>query len=304
MTEENARAVRRLRDLLLGFGAAGREAVEQLKLSPNPAARRTAIELLRMFGGHECADRPGGHARRRRPAGAARGGARPRFTWDRLRRSQSCSGRWTPAPRPRFFRSSSVSATRKSHLCSAPSSRDRSRAARWSTSTRRSWKRWEDWAVTPIRCRRFERRFTAANGGLLRRTSALRRTAAAALRRIGTPDALAVLEEAATEGNARRQECRADADANSPAARATAHMSATQKAKVAEELLRRFAAALRAVQLYAPCASARGTQHRRARRDAWTRPCDGTVDRHRDGRTKSSSSATFPFRVPPKAWAS
>ena len=51
MTEDNARAVRRLRDLLLGFGAAGREAVEQLKMSTNPAARRTAIELLRMFGG-------------------------------------------------------------------------------------------------------------------------------------------------------------------------------------------------------------------------------------------------------------
>ena len=53
MTEDNTRAVRRLRDLLLGFGAAGREAVEQLKLSPNPAARRTAIELLRMFGGRD-----------------------------------------------------------------------------------------------------------------------------------------------------------------------------------------------------------------------------------------------------------
>jgi HEAT repeat protein len=53
MTEDNTRAVRRLRDLLLGFGAAGREAVEQLKLSPNPTARRTAIELLRMFGGRD-----------------------------------------------------------------------------------------------------------------------------------------------------------------------------------------------------------------------------------------------------------
>ncbi|OFW03138.1 MAG: hypothetical protein A3I61_01150 [Acidobacteria bacterium RIFCSPLOWO2_02_FULL_68_18] len=51
VTEDNARAIRRLRELLFGFGAAGRESVEQLKLSANPAVRRTAIELLRMFGG-------------------------------------------------------------------------------------------------------------------------------------------------------------------------------------------------------------------------------------------------------------
>ena len=53
VAEDNVRAVRRLRELLFGFGAAGRESVEQLKLSPNPAVRRTAIALLRMFGGQE-----------------------------------------------------------------------------------------------------------------------------------------------------------------------------------------------------------------------------------------------------------
>jgi hypothetical protein len=52
-SEDNPRAVRRLRDLLFGFGAAGRESVEPLKLSANPAVRRTAIDLLRMFGGRE-----------------------------------------------------------------------------------------------------------------------------------------------------------------------------------------------------------------------------------------------------------
>lgn len=53
VSEDNTRAIRRLRELLFGFGAAGRESVEQLKLSPNPAVRRTAIDLLRMFGGEE-----------------------------------------------------------------------------------------------------------------------------------------------------------------------------------------------------------------------------------------------------------
>ncbi|HTM02812.1 MAG TPA: HEAT repeat domain-containing protein [Vicinamibacterales bacterium] len=51
--EENSKAIRRLRELLLGFGAAGRQSVEQLKTSSNPAVRRTAIDLLRVFGGSE-----------------------------------------------------------------------------------------------------------------------------------------------------------------------------------------------------------------------------------------------------------
>jgi hypothetical protein len=53
MVEENSRAIRRLRDLLFGFGAAGRETVERLKRSSNPAVRRTAIDMLRMFGGQD-----------------------------------------------------------------------------------------------------------------------------------------------------------------------------------------------------------------------------------------------------------
>ena len=51
--EEHPKATRRLRELLLGFGAAGRQSVEKLKHSPNPAVRRTAIDLLRVFGGQE-----------------------------------------------------------------------------------------------------------------------------------------------------------------------------------------------------------------------------------------------------------
>lgn len=51
--EENSRAILRLRELLLAFGAAGRQSVEQLKTSSNPAVRRMAIDLLRVFGGRE-----------------------------------------------------------------------------------------------------------------------------------------------------------------------------------------------------------------------------------------------------------
>src|SRR5262245_662032 len=51
--EENSRAIRALREILLAFGAVGRSSVEQLKTSTNPAVRRTAIDLLRVFGGDE-----------------------------------------------------------------------------------------------------------------------------------------------------------------------------------------------------------------------------------------------------------
>jgi HEAT repeat protein len=51
--EESGIAIRRLGVLLLSYGTAGRRAVEQLKNSPNPAVRRTAIALLRRAGGQE-----------------------------------------------------------------------------------------------------------------------------------------------------------------------------------------------------------------------------------------------------------
>jgi HEAT repeat protein len=37
--------------MLIAFGATGRQTVERLKNSPNPAVRRTAVYLLREFGG-------------------------------------------------------------------------------------------------------------------------------------------------------------------------------------------------------------------------------------------------------------
>ncbi len=51
--EKRAVARQRFTQILLGFGSAGRNAVEQLRGSANPAVRRTAIHLLREFGGTE-----------------------------------------------------------------------------------------------------------------------------------------------------------------------------------------------------------------------------------------------------------
>lgn len=52
-SEQDARSRRRLREILLGFGASGREAVQQLMNAPNWEVRRTAAYLLREFGGAE-----------------------------------------------------------------------------------------------------------------------------------------------------------------------------------------------------------------------------------------------------------
>jgi HEAT repeat protein len=52
-SEERPRTRERLTAILLAFGASGRRTVERLKNSTNPAVRRTAIHLLREFGGSE-----------------------------------------------------------------------------------------------------------------------------------------------------------------------------------------------------------------------------------------------------------
>jgi hypothetical protein len=51
LANEQGAAVKRLREVLLSFGAAGRAYADELRSSANPAVRRTAIELLRAFGG-------------------------------------------------------------------------------------------------------------------------------------------------------------------------------------------------------------------------------------------------------------
>jgi len=52
-TEDRPRPRERLTAILLSFGNVGRRAVEKLKASTNPAVRRTAIHLMREFGGAE-----------------------------------------------------------------------------------------------------------------------------------------------------------------------------------------------------------------------------------------------------------
>jgi HEAT repeat protein len=53
LTEERARSRERMTAMLIGFGTLAKREVERLKNSPNPAVRRTAIHLLREFGGSD-----------------------------------------------------------------------------------------------------------------------------------------------------------------------------------------------------------------------------------------------------------
>lgn len=50
-TEQGKATVKRLREVLMSFGAAGRAYADGLRASANPAVRRTAVDLLRAFGG-------------------------------------------------------------------------------------------------------------------------------------------------------------------------------------------------------------------------------------------------------------
>src|SRR4051812_456887 len=51
--EERPRTRERLTAVLLAFGSVGRRTIERLKTSQNPAVRRTAIHLMRQFGGSD-----------------------------------------------------------------------------------------------------------------------------------------------------------------------------------------------------------------------------------------------------------
>jgi len=199
MTEDNTRAVRRLRDLLLGFGAAGREAVEQLKLSPNPAARRTAIELLRMFGGRDALT----------DLAAMLGDADPQVQREAARALIHVGSPEAVAIVQRALDTGAATTILQELI----GLRDEKVAPLLCPVLARSKPRGP---VVDLHTQIMEALGTlgghpdsvkALRAALYRgewwapsRTAALRRTAAAALRRIGTPDALAVLEEAAKNG--------------------------------------------------------------------------------------------------------
>jgi hypothetical protein len=199
--EQNPRAIRSLRELLLGFGAAGRQSVERLKNSSNPSVRRTAIDLLRAFGGREALpdlasmlDDADPQVQREsiraivqigtteayavlERALVAGGASRDNLVQQLigLREDKAipllCYVLNHTRPRGQLVRIHLEIMEALGGLAAHPESTRTLGAALY----RGEW--WAPW-----------------------RSSALRHTAAAALRRIGSPETIAVLEEAATRG--------------------------------------------------------------------------------------------------------
>ena len=100
--ETRNRARQRLTELLIAFGAHGRDSADTLKTSQNPSVRRTAVQLLRAFGGPEALAGSRAARQRHRAGGPARRRARDhRLRHRRVVPDAAADSRNREAPRPR-----------------------------------------------------------------------------------------------------------------------------------------------------------------------------------------------------------
>ena len=313
--EENTRATGRLRELLLGFGAAGRQSVEKLKNSPNPAVRRTAIDLLRVFGGQEALpelasmlDDADPQVQRESIRAIVQIGTNNAYAVLQRALIAGSGSRETVLQELLGLRDDKAApllcyvlrqTQPTGELFQRPHRDDRSRSA---VS-----------AAHPESIRTLQARaLYAAASGHRSGPRTLRRAAATALRRIGTSEATAVLDEAVAKGpRGVRSAARAQAGRAPRPETRTDDMNATERARLADELLRRLAAAIRGAQLYAPghplvtrsiTALARHAgarritsmpvgRHRHRRRRARRRRHPGPARRRDDGRADAAAAS-------------
>jgi len=197
--EERPRPRERMTAILISFGAVGRRTVERLKSSPNPAVRRTAVYLLRNFGGSDAlpdlTELLGDHEPQvQREAVRAILNVGTDAAYDILQRALSDG---TDQSREAIMQSiSSVRDERAAPLFTyilrnvdhrGPLAGVYLRAIESLGALR------DPQGIEPLRDSLYRGEWWAP-----RRTAALRAAAAAALARIGTPEAFAALDEAAT----------------------------------------------------------------------------------------------------------
>jgi phycoerythrocyanin alpha-cysteine-84 phycoviolobilin lyase/isomerase subunit PecF len=200
--EERPRPRERLTAILLAFGSVARRTIERLKNSPNPVVRRTAIQLMRQFGGSESLP----------DLTELLDDNEPQVQREAVRAILNVG---TDAAY-RILEQALASGTTRSRdaiMQSIGAARDERATPLFAYILRHIDHRG---VLAPIYLRSIESlgslRDPAGIAPLQealqkgewwapRRTSALRHAAAAALARIGTADALAVLEEAATQGS-------------------------------------------------------------------------------------------------------
>jgi hypothetical protein len=200
--EEHTHTIRRIRELLIAFGAEGRRAVEPLKKSPNPAVRRTAVDLLRVFGGNEAL----------RELTPLLNDADPQVQRDAVRAIVQIG---TPEALGVIDRACAASdAAREIVVRELIGLRDTRAipalaAVLRTTTPRGALTALHEAIIDTLASLGAHSDSTAALRAALdrgdwwapRRTSTLRRAAAAALKRIGSPEALEALAEAARNGS-------------------------------------------------------------------------------------------------------
>jgi hypothetical protein len=199
--EERPRPRERLTAILIAFGAVGRRTVERLKGSQNPAVRRTAIYLLREFGGSEALP----------DLTELLGDHEPRVQREAVRAILNIGS----DEAYHILQKALVDGTddsREAIMQSISSVRDERAAPLFTYILRNVDHRGPLWGVylraieslgalrdpqgvEPLRESLYKGEWWAP-----RRTAAMRGAAAAALARIGTAEALAVLDEAAGSG--------------------------------------------------------------------------------------------------------
>src|SRR5581483_2566057 len=200
-SEERPRTRERLTSILLAFGAAGRRTVERLKSSPNAAVRRTAILLMRQFGGSEAlpdltelVDDTEPQVQREAIRAILNIG-----TDDAYRILEQALAGGTERTREAIMQSLSVQRDERAtplfayiirHVDHRGPLRSVYVRAIESLGALR-----DPEGVAPLREALYKGEWWAP-----RRTGLLRGTAAAALARIGTPEAVSVLEQAVAEG--------------------------------------------------------------------------------------------------------
>ena len=200
--EERPRTRERLTSVLLAFGSVGRRTMERLKGSQNPAVRRTAIHLMRQFGGSEALpdltellddSEPQVQREAVRAILIIGTDAAYRILEQALASgtSQSRDAIMQSIGMVRDERATPLFAYILGHIDHRGGLAPIYLRAIESLGALR-----DPGGITPLRTALYKGEWWAP-----RRTSALRTAAATALVRIGTPDALAVLDEALARGS-------------------------------------------------------------------------------------------------------
>ena len=200
--EERPRTRERLTSVLLAFGSVGRRTMERLKGSQNPAVRRTAIHLMRQFGGSEALpdltellddSEPQVQREAVRAILIIGTDAAYRILEQALASgtSQSRDAIMQSIGMVRDERATPLFAYILGHIDHRGGLAPIYLRAIESLGALR-----DPGGITPLRAALYKGEWWAP-----RRTSALRTAAATALARIGTPDALAVLDEAVARGS-------------------------------------------------------------------------------------------------------